>query len=194
MIWVARTTRSRVSVCRRHKRLVVNYDVSNTSCRCATRTGVRPAGTRRTSSWSVPPLDHAKGSTMDTRRFWPFPVPSAGEKAEPIARGVTFLEKLAHDGYQSYADEGGVLGAAATNGREGEMIPRGGIDRDLRQYWEVILSKASHKRDSFYVDGFENAAEAILRWLQGEQGPQIRSCIGDSVVQRPGERGWQRDH
>jgi hypothetical protein len=69
------------------------------------------------------------------------------------------------------------------------MIPRGGIDRELRRYWEVILSKASHKHDSFYVDGFENAAEAVLRWLQGEQDPQIRSCLGDSIVERPGQRG-----
>src|SRR5580693_4058141 len=30
--------RSRLSVCRRHKRLVANGDVSTTSCRCATRT------------------------------------------------------------------------------------------------------------------------------------------------------------
>ncbi len=69
------------------------------------------------------------------------------------------------------------------------MIPRGGLDRGLRRYWEVILSQDSHMVDSFYVDGFENAAEAVLQWLRCD-GSQVRSCVRESIVQKPGQRGW----
>src|SRR5947209_8285279 len=127
---------------------------------------------------------------MDTRRFWPFPTPSAAQETEEISREVSFLERAAQEGHKAYSDEGGVLGAVAASGREGEMIPRGGRDRGLRRYWEVILIQGFHKDDSFYVDGFENAAEAVLRWLKGEQSSQIRSCVQESIVQRPGQRGW----
>ena len=127
---------------------------------------------------------------MDTRRFWPFPTPDAAQETEEVRREVSFLERAVQEGHKAYSDEGGVLGALAPKGREGAMIPRGGRDGGLRRYWEVILSHGSHKDDSFYVDGFENAAEAVLRWLQDEQDSQIRSRIHESIVQRPGQRGW----
>jgi hypothetical protein len=42
--------------------------------------------------------------------------------------------------------------------------------------------------DSFYVDGFENAADAVLQWLQGEESSQIRSCKRDYIVEKPPQR------
>jgi hypothetical protein len=127
---------------------------------------------------------------MDTRRFWPFSIPIAAQEGEETSREVSFLEKMNQEGHKAYCSEGGVLGAVTANGREGEMIPRGGTDRGLRRYWEVILSNGSDVRDSFYVDGFENAAEAVLEWLRNKESSEIRSCIREYVVRKPGQRGW----
>jgi hypothetical protein len=127
---------------------------------------------------------------MGTRRFWPFSIPFAVQEAEGTRREVSFLETMTQDGHMAYCGEGGVLGAVTANGREGEMIPRGGADRGLRRYWEVILSDASDVRDSFYVDGFENAAEAVLEWLRSKESSQIRLRVSKHVVRKPGERGW----
>jgi hypothetical protein len=125
---------------------------------------------------------------MDTRRYWPFLIPAAAQETEETKRQVAFLEKANRQGHKSF-DQGSLIGAVASGGREGEMIPRSGVDRGLRRYWEVVLSHESVTDDSFYVDGFENAAEAVLMWLQGEAVAQIRSCKENCIVQRPGLRG-----
>lgn len=127
---------------------------------------------------------------MYTRKYWPFPMPIDALETEGTKRQVSFLEKANEEGHRAYFEEGDVLGAVASSGREGEMIPRGGVHQDLRRYWEIILSHNSHKDDSFFVDGFENAAMAVLQWLQGRDSSQIRSCIEKDIVQKPGQRGW----
>lgn len=126
---------------------------------------------------------------MDPRTFWPFRIPTEALETEASKRQICFLERAAQQGHKSF-EQGSLIGALANNGREGEMIPRGGLDRGLRRYWEVILSLDSHKVDSFYIDGFENAAEAVLQWLRGEDCSQIKSYISESIVQRPGQHGW----
>lgn len=127
---------------------------------------------------------------MDTRRFWPFPIPTAAQETDETKRQVVFFEKAAQAGHQAFSDEGGVLGAVTADGRTGEVIPRGGRDGGLRRYWEVILRQRSDKAETFYVDGFENAAAAVLRWLHNEPCDHIRSCLQEFIVQRPGQRGW----
>jgi len=140
-----------------------------------------------TLSWNVPPNED-RSSTMDTRKYWPFPI--AAQETEESKRQASFFVKANEEGHKAYSDEGGVLGAVATNGREGAMIPRGGTDRGLRRYWEVILSQDSDMHDSFYLDGFENAIEAILLWLRGSEASRLRSSINEYIVQKPGQRGW----
>ena len=125
---------------------------------------------------------------MNARRYWPFPVPVAVQETEETKRQLAFFEKANQQGFKSF-DQGSLIGAVASSGREGEMIPRSGVDRGLRRYWEVTLSHDSVTDDSFYVDGFENAAEAVLLWLQGEDLSQIRSRKQECIVQRPGSRG-----
>lgn len=122
---------------------------------------------------------------MDPRRFWPFLIPEAQE----TKRQVAFFEQANREGFKAF-DQGSLIGALATNGREGEMIPRGGIDQSLRRYWEVLLGDRSRTDDSFYVEGFENAAEAVLNWLRGQSNSEVRLSIRQHIVQKPGERGW----
>jgi hypothetical protein len=125
---------------------------------------------------------------MDTRRFWPFPIPIESQETEETRREVSFLERANQEGYKAYYDEGGVLGAMAQNEREGAMIPRSGIDRGLRRYWEVILSQHSVTAESVYVDGFENAAAAVLQWLRSGERSETHSCKERCFGQVPGLR------
>jgi hypothetical protein len=131
--------------------------------------------------------EQASADRLRTRRYWPFLIPVAAKETEETKRQVAFLEKAKHQGHKSF-DQGSLIGAVASSGREGEMIPRSGVDRGLRRYGEVILSHKFITDDSFYIDGFENAAEAVLLWLQGEETSQIRSCKEKWIVQRPGLR------
>ena len=147
---------------------------------------LKPMGIEPTLSWSELPNLNME-STMDTRRYWPFPIPVAAQETEETKRQIAFLEKANRQGHKSF-DQGSLIGAVASSGREGEMIPRSGVDRGLRRYWEVILSHETITDDSFYIDGFENAADAVLRWLQGEEPLQIRSCKEKWIVQKPGLR------
>jgi hypothetical protein len=124
---------------------------------------------------------------MDTRRYWPFLIPVAAQETEETKRQVAFLEKANHQGHKSF-DQGSLIGAVATSGREGQLIPRSGLDKGLRRFWEVILCHDSITDDSFYVDGFENASEAVLLWLQGQEPSHIRTCKEKWIVQRPGLR------
>jgi len=54
----------------------------------------------------------------------------------------------------------------------------------------VILDPESMANESFYVDGFENAAEAVLMWVRGNEASHIRFLMSAHIVRRPGERGW----
>jgi hypothetical protein len=51
----------------------------------------------------------------------------------------------------------------------------------------------SEEQDSFYVDGFENAADGIRRWLQGDECARIRSHMHQSIVEKPGNITWESD-
>ena len=86
--------------------------------------------------------------TMDKRRFWPFDVVKAYEGFDRV---VTFFETATQEGHKAYWADGGVPGAVAMSGQVAEAIPRSGIDRGLRRYWEVLLCRDySHREDSFF--------------------------------------------
>jgi len=122
---------------------------------------------------------------MEPRKYWPFPIPSSVQETEETRLHISFFQQAHQEGYKAYSEEGGALGAVATNGRDGELIHRG-----KGRYWEVILGQGNYTSDSFYVDGFEHAAEAVLRWLRCEAESQIRSYLHEYIVRKPGQRGW----
>jgi hypothetical protein len=130
---------------------------------------------------------------VDRRRFWPIVDPSQRGTGPQGSRQIAFLETANQEGFKAYLDEGGVLGAVASTGLQAELIPRGGLDGELRRYWEVLLIWDSSKAASFFVDGFENAAKAMLVWLRGNGESEARSYIREQIVRKPGERGWGRE-
>ena len=122
---------------------------------------------------------------MNGRNYWPFPISEVGAQSEPLMRQIHFLERAASAGHRPYIDDGNVLGALSADGRSAEMIPRGGIDKGLRRYWEVLLIDSSNLVDSFFVDGFDNAANGALRWLAKMDCSQVRFSISDHIVLKP---------
>src|SRR5947209_4091654 len=121
---------------------------------------------------------------MFERKYWPFLI---ALENEAIKVQVSFLNKATQEGHRAYVeDETGVLGAVAADGRQGEIVPRSGRDREMRRYWEVVFGQGQREgSDSFFVDGFENAAEAVLCWLRGEQTSEVKSCVGEHIVRKP---------
>ena len=127
---------------------------------------------------------------MHERRFWPFPVPDDVCELEGTGSQIAFLDAARSSGNRAYVGPHGVLGAISGSGRDAEAVPRGGSRGGTHRYWEVFLSRGSHIDTSFFVDGFPGAAAGMLRWLQGEQGPETVASLGELVVGKPGERGW----
>jgi hypothetical protein len=119
------------------------------------------------------------------RKYWPFVIPSSGQLTEEVRREVAFFSKAHEEGHQAYLEEGSAFGVISRTGSEGVLIHRG-----KGRYWQVILDPESMANESFYVDGFENAAEAILMWVRGNEASHIRSLMSAHIVRRPGERGW----
>jgi len=111
------------------------------------------------------------------KRYWPFEV-SAQEQGTPTRLGqVQFLAKAYQDGYHPYL-EGGDFVATNADKRAGTIIARGSKSR-----WEVVLSHANEKAASAFVDDFCCAANAVLRWLGGDEvGAIIAECKGHLVV------------
>jgi hypothetical protein len=124
---------------------------------------------------------------MINKRYWPFDIPSGYELTAEDKRDFSFLEAASGEGHKAFQLEGIVLGAAATNGREGEIVRRGGRGR----YWEIILSDGCKRIRSAYIDGFGPASTAVLAWLRGEECSVVIRQIEHAIVNKPGERGWQ---
>jgi hypothetical protein len=123
---------------------------------------------------------------MMTKRMWPYPVPSPDKQSAEDKRDFAFFESALREGFQPWDIERTVMGAFAKNGREGEVVRRGGRGR----YWEFNLSQNSKVVASRYTDGFEPATTAALSWLRGEDLTAVTERIKDAIVEQPGERGW----
>jgi hypothetical protein len=121
-----------------------------------------------------------------SRRYWAHDIPSADQLTGEDRRDFGFLESAFREGHQPFDLERTVLGARACNGREGEIIRRGGRGR----YWEVVLSDNGERVKSAFVDGFDAASIAVLSWLRGVDCSAAIGRIEYAIVTRPGERGW----
>jgi hypothetical protein len=119
------------------------------------------------------------------RKYWPFSIPGSAQLTNEVKREVAFFSKAHDEGHQAYLEENSAFGVISRNGREGVLIHRG-----KGRYWQVILDPESMANESFYVDGFENAAEAVLMWVRGNEESRIRSLMSVHIVRRPGEHGW----
>lgn len=123
---------------------------------------------------------------MVERRYWPYEIPSPDQLTGEDRRDFGFLESASREGHQPFDVERTVLGARAKNGREGEVIRRGGRGR----YWEIVLSDNGEIVKSAFVDGFDGASTAVLSWLRGDDYVAAIAQIEHAIVKRPGERGW----
>jgi hypothetical protein len=120
------------------------------------------------------------------RRYWPYEVPDIDQRIDEDRRDFGFLESAFREGHQPFDEDRAVLGARANNGREGEIVRRGGRGR----YWQIVLSDNGELITSAYVDGFADASTAVLSWLRGDDCSAAIAQIEHAIVKKPGERGW----
>jgi hypothetical protein len=122
----------------------------------------------------------------ETQKYWPFEVLPPDQRTDHHKKVIRFLEEAFSAGFKPYMF-GNNFGAS-TDVRIGEMIHRG-VDR----YWEIILTLGEERCASFYVDGFAQAGEAIMRWLRGDEVGHIRSYIQQYIVDKPGKRQSRKE-
>jgi hypothetical protein len=110
--------------------------------------------------------------------YWPSNIGLPKEMAEEITH---FLEIAYEKGFKPYIFERMNLGATNKKGRVVELLNRGRFNR-----WEPLLSEngienqttcrryiPNWKHHIVLVEGFKNATEILLRWLEGEEGEKI---------------------
>jgi hypothetical protein len=122
---------------------------------------------------------------VDAVKYWPFDVLPPDKRTVHHYEVIAFLEEAFHKGYGPYMFDGSNYGACDHNMRSGEIIHRG-----ANRYWEIMLNMSDEPTTSFYVDGFLTAGKCVLQWLRGEDAAAIQSQFRDSIVSKPGVRGW----
>jgi hypothetical protein len=118
---------------------------------------------------------------MIRKQYWPFDVPPRDKLSPEGYRFISFLETACRENCKAYMIEESVVGAEASGGRSGEVVRRGGGGR----WWEIILAENDHILQSNFVDGFEQAAEAVLSWLRGDSVELILQRIQRFLVKSP---------
>lgn len=126
---------------------------------------------------------------MIRKQYWPFDVPLRDQLSPEGRRFVSFLESACRENCKAYLIEESVVGAEAASGRSGEVVRRGGRGR----WWEIILAENDHVLQSKFVDGFEQAAEAVLSWLRGNTVESVLQGIQRFLVERPRGMATEND-
>jgi hypothetical protein len=117
-----------------------------------------------------------------TARYWPWNVIPVERQTEYHKKEIAFFEQAYLEGFRPYLD-GFEYGATSSAGRIGMFIQRG-----LTRGWsgEIRLGGAPDETGgSFFVNDFSCAANAVLRWLRGEDLVPITADLKDHLVTRP---------
>lgn len=117
------------------------------------------------------------------RRYWPFDVIPPERQTERHRAEIRFFQGAHEKGYRPYV-EGLCFGAAAEGGRNGLIVVRGlTVGR-----WEVILWAPNGTGLSAYLDDFDCAADAVLRWIDGDDAAAILEGIQTHLVVMSGTK------
>lgn len=94
--------------------------------------------------------------------YWPFDT-VAEEEATPHHRAqIAFFRQATERGLRSYAIWPYVVGAEASDGRQGDIVERG------RSLWEVVRIGNGPLTNREWVTSFQVGAEIALSWLARE--------------------------
>ena len=108
-------------------------------------------------------------------RYWPFEVPPPEQRTALHQQQIAFLEAAYREGFRPYTSGSESFGASA-GGRSGEIILR------TRRFWELRLGAAETGGLAAYVSGFDVNAEAMMKWLRGEELMRVLEFIRQHLV------------
>ena len=116
----------------------------------------------------------------DEKLYWPFETADAPYQIplEPAEFG--FLEQAHREGFSPHKLPISNYGASSPAGRVAYIIVRGRVRR------EVWLGADDEKVGSLYVDSFDAAADAALRWLRGDAFASVGDAVREHIVVMPG--------
>jgi hypothetical protein len=114
------------------------------------------------------------------KQYWPC------QNLPPQRREILFLDTAHLAGFKPYMFGSENFGATAEP-RGGVILCRGGRGK----HWEVELGTTDATILSAHVDDFDNAAEAVLRWLGGVDVAEIVEHVRGHLFITPGTgRGY----
>src|SRR5437899_409080 len=106
--------------------------------------------------------------TAITPTYWPFEVRPADQRTEEDWQGFRFFERAHQEGFKPCEYSSGTYKACSARGREGWIIYRGRKRRGGPRQWEVWLVESGGAMVKSWLDDFDCVADAILRWLRGD--------------------------
>jgi hypothetical protein len=112
----------------------------------------------------------------DDRKFWPFPTLPHEQQTASHRRHIEFLVAAHREGFSPFADLSNFGATAAGGGRGGWLIYRG-HGRGRAERWELNVGSDGGAGFSVLFLPFDVAADALLRWLRGEDEASIRDFI-----------------
>jgi hypothetical protein len=115
-------------------------------------------------------------------RYWPFDVLPPDQRTPLHQQQIDFLDAAYRDGFRPHVFGCENFGATAGE-RTGYIIWR------TRCFWELMLFAPGEGRLAAYASGFEVNAEAVLRWLRGEQLAEILEFVRPHLVNAGGRSG-----
>ena len=125
-------------------------------------------------------------------QFWPFPVLPPEKRTNHHWKEFRFLEAAYLAGFQPCQFLDGEYQVHNEQDRYGWIICRGGFRNGAPTRWEVWLDEPSSRCAACWVNDFEAAAEAVLRWLAGHTASDILAATKNNVIKGPYLAGQQQ--
>jgi len=117
---------------------------------------------------------------MDERRlYWPFEAVPLERRTALHRSQIRFLETAYAEGFRPYIC-GLEYVATSGNGRRGGIYRRG-----ASRWWGEIFRAGPEGGGSGFVEDFDTGADAVLRWLRGEELAGILARIPNHEVPVP---------
>jgi hypothetical protein len=109
-------------------------------------------------------------------RYYSFDVLPSERRSTLLQQQIDFLETAYREGFRSYTRDSETEFGASSGLRYGLIWCR------TKQFWELRAGSPEAGSLAAFVSGFDVNAEALLRWLRGEELLQILEYVRPNLV------------